>query len=145
MRRDDLDAVLAIERAAHRWPWPAQIFIEEFDRSFARVDLLHGQEGVVAFANYWLMHDEVHILNLATAPDVQRRGHGATLLGHVIAFALRHRARCLVLEVRQSNLPAQSLYQKFGFRPVGIRPHYYVENQEDAVVMLRELVAPAYR
>jgi ribosomal-protein-alanine N-acetyltransferase len=81
----------------------------------------------------------VHILNLATHPDARRQGHAARLLRHTIEFARAHRCRYLTLEVRRSNHAAIKLYRGFGLRPVGVRPNYYVEDQEDAIVMLLEL------
>ncbi len=145
MTAADLDAVMVIEEGAHQSPWLRQIFIEELERSWARVDLLRvrATKELLAFVNYWLVRDEVHILNLATAGAARRQGHAARLLEHVIGFAHRRRARYLTLEVRRSNAPAIRLYRKYGFRPVGIRPAYYVDNREDAVVMLLDLGPPA--
>ena len=93
----------------------------------------------MAFVNYWLVRDEVHVLNVATHPEARRQGHAARLLEHVIAFANRNKCRYVTLEVRRSNAGAIRLYRKYGFRPVGVRPNYYVEDNEDAIVMLLEL------
>jgi ribosomal-protein-alanine N-acetyltransferase len=140
----DLDAVMEIERHSFKSPWSRQIFVEEFDRDWAHVDVLKRRDTgeLVAFVNYWLVRDEVHVLNIATHPTARRGGHAARLLEHVIGFAKRHRCRLLTLEVRRSNQPAARLYRKYGFRPVGIRPNYY-EDREDAIVMLLELTPPS--
>ena len=143
MRLGDLDQVMEIERASFRSPWTRQVFVEELDRDWAHLDVVkeRGSAGsrLVAFCNYWLVRDEVHILNLACHPGERRRGHAARLLAQVLEFAKRHRCRYVTLEVRRSNLGALKLYRSYGFRPVGIRPRYYVEDNEDAVVMLLEL------
>jgi ribosomal-protein-alanine N-acetyltransferase len=149
MRLGDLDAVMEIERLSFRAPWSRQVFIEELDRDWAHVDVVSdrstpgrsigGAGKVVGFCNYWLVRDEVHILNIATHPDERRKGHAARLLAHVVEFARRHACRYITLEVRRSNHGAIKLYRSFGFRPVGIRPNYYVEDNEDAIVMLLEL------
>jgi [ribosomal protein S18]-alanine N-acetyltransferase len=81
----------------------------------------------------------VQILNVAVHPEEQRRGHGARLLRHILAEAKRGKARVLSLEVRVSNHAAQGLYRSFGFREVGIRPKYYADNGEDALLMDLEL------
>ncbi len=143
----DLDDIMEIERLAFRSPWSRQVFIEEMDREWAHIDVLRERPGgpVVAFVNFWLVRDEVHILNVATHPDARRRGHASTLLTHVIDFAAGARCRYVTLEVRRSNQGAIRLYRKFGFRPVGIRPNYYVEDQEDAVVMLLDRHAQTHR
>jgi ribosomal-protein-alanine N-acetyltransferase len=141
VRPGDLDQVMEIERLSFRTPWSRQVFLEEIDREWARLDALRPRGGgaAVAFGNYWLVRDEVHLLNLATHPDSRRCGLGSLLLDHVIAFARRRGCRYVTLEVRRGNAAALGLYRKFGFRPVGVRPRYYVEDGEDAIVMLLEL------
>jgi len=144
MTAEALDDIMDIERTSFRAPWSRQVFVEELDRDWAHVDVLRSREPrspVQAFVNYWLVRDEVHVLNVATHPTARRQGHAARLIEHVIAFAHRERCRYVTLEVRRSNQPAIRLYRKYGFRPVGIRPNYYVEDNEDAIVMLLELTA----
>jgi ribosomal-protein-alanine N-acetyltransferase len=150
MKLGDLDDIMEIERTAFRAPWSRQVFIEELERDWAYVDILRERvtdkpaslvrhAPVLAFINYWLVRDEVHVLNVATRPAARRQGHAARLIEHCIAFAHRQKCRYLTLEVRRSNHGALRLYKKYGFRPVGIRPNYYVEDNEDAIVMLLEL------
>src|SRR3954463_10532356 len=145
MRAEDLDDIMKIEKLAFRAPWSRQVFVEELERDWAHVDVLKARGAdapVIAFVNYWLGRDEVHVLNVPPHPEHRRSGHGARLLEHVIGFAHREKCRYVTLEVRRSNQPAIRLYKKYGFRPVGIRPNYYVEDNEDAIVMLLELVRP---
>ena len=80
---------------------------------------------------------EAHLLNLSIAAEVQRRGHGARLLGHVIRVSRDYGARVLFLEVRPSNLAAQRLYAAQGFHQVGVRRGYYPakDGREDALVL----------
>jgi ribosomal-protein-alanine N-acetyltransferase len=140
VREGYLDEVMVIERASFKAPWARRVFVEELERDWAHLDALKERGGgIVAFVNHWLVRDEVHILNLATHPQARRQGHAARLLGHVIEFARGHRCRYVTLEVRRSNHGAIRLYRSFGFRPVGVRPNYYVEDGEDAIVMLMEL------
>ncbi|HTE49369.1 MAG TPA: ribosomal protein S18-alanine N-acetyltransferase [Kofleriaceae bacterium] len=144
MERTDLEEVLEIERHAFHSPWSSQIFLEELEREWAYLEVLRERQKdarsvVVAYCNYWLVRDEVHLLNIATHPDRRRNGHARALMTHVVDFAARHRCRYVTLEVRRSNRGAIDLYGQFQFQAVGIRPKYYVEDQEDAVVMLLEL------
>ena len=143
MRLSDLDSVMEIERLSFQGPWTRQVFIDELEREFAHVDVVHqrvpGGSLAVAFCNYWLVHDEVHILNIACHPDKRRQGHAGRLLEHMIHFARRHRCRQISLEVRRRNQGAHKLYRGYGFRAVGIRPNYYVEDREDAIVMVLDL------
>ena len=140
MRLDDVDAVLEIERQCLHPTWTREAVVEELGRDWARVDVVRdGAAGVVAFANYWLVADEIHLLNLATLPPQRCQGHAARLLTRMIEVARARACRVVTLEVRRSNAAAQRLYQRFSFRSVGVRPYYYTDDQEDAVVMVLEL------
>jgi ribosomal-protein-alanine N-acetyltransferase len=140
MEGSDIDAVMEIERLSFRAPWSRNVFLEELEREWARVDVVRdvASGDVVAFANYWLVADELHILNIATHPQQRRSGHATRLLAHMIEIARAGACRLMTLEVRRSNAIAQRLYRRFAFRAVGVRPNYYAEDQEDAIVMLLE-------
>ena len=141
MRVADLEQVMAIERESFRSPDSAKVFLEEMARDWAHVDVVRDPERrVVAFSNYWVVADEVHLLNLATHPGDRRSGHASRLLAHIIDVGRERKCRFVTLEVRRSNAAALRLYRRFGFRPVGVRPNYYAEDQEDAIVMLLDLV-----
>jgi [ribosomal protein S18]-alanine N-acetyltransferase len=141
MRTEDLDAVMQIEQLSFRLPWSRQVFLEELGRPWAFLDVVRaGAAGrVLAFCNYWRVADEIHILKVATHPDARRLGFGSRLLSHIVDFTTKHGCRLVTLEVRRSNEGAQRLYRRFGFHAVGIRPSYYADDNEDAVVMLLEL------
>lgn len=143
MRLVDLDEIMDIERRSYKNPWARQVFIEEMDREWAHVDVLRERterrNKVIGFINYWLVRDEVHVLNVSVLPEERRKGHASRLIAHVIEYARRHGSRFVTLEVRRSNHGALKLYRSFGFRSVGIRPKYYAEEGEDAIVMLLDL------
>lgn len=139
MTRDDLDVVDEIERHSFKHPWPASVFAEELTRTWARVDVIRLAGRVVGFVDYWLVHDEVHLLAIAIHPDARRRGIGKRLLDHLIALARGRGAALITLEVRRSNAPAITMYQRAGFEVVGERPRYYAEDGEDALVMTLQL------
>jgi ribosomal-protein-alanine N-acetyltransferase len=92
------------------------------------------------------MVDEAHIVAIATHPEYRRRGIGERLLSRALELAREREARAVTLEVRVSNLPAQRLYEKFGFRRVGVRRRYYTDTGEDAIIMTTPpLDDPAYQ
>ena len=84
------------------------------------------------------MVDEAHVTTFAVDPRWRRRGAGERLLLGLLDIAVARHAREATLEVRLSNMPARRLYEKYGFRPVGIRPRYYSDNGEDALIMTTE-------
>jgi ribosomal-protein-alanine N-acetyltransferase len=135
MSLDDLDAVIEILRNSHLTPWPPHVFTEELAREWAYVDVIHAQAEVVGFCNYWLVRDEVHLLNIAVLPTRRRQGLARRLMDQLMDFARRHECTTIILEVRKSNQAAIELYNAYGFAAVGLRPRYYVEDREDALVM----------
>ena len=101
---------------------------------------------IVGYAGLWLMVDEAHITTFAVAPRHRRQGIGQVMLLHLLGLAESVGASVATLEVRVSNTSAQRLYQKYGFRPVGVRTRYYTDNNEDALIMTTdELTSPGMR
>lgn len=145
MLPDDVDAVQAIERASFSTPWPAHAYRAELETNrLAHYLVVRAGVDVVGYAGLWLMVDEAHITTFAIHPDWRRRRLGARLLLAMLDVALERQAGEATLEVRPSNLAARRLYERFGFRPVGIRPRYYSDDQEDALIMTTErLDSPA--
>jgi [ribosomal protein S18]-alanine N-acetyltransferase len=141
----DLDDVMDIERESFKAPWSRSVFMEELVREWAHLWVLRPADGgpVAAFINFWLVRDEIHILNVAVHPRFRRAGYASQLLQSTIEFAWKKRVRYLTLEVRRSNNGAIKLYRSFDFKPIGIRPNYYAEDKEDAIVMLLTLGLPS--
>ena len=141
----DIPDVHAIERASFPVPWPDYAFRQELVANrMARYLVVRAGSEAVAYAGVWLMVDEAHITTFAVLPEWRRQGIGERLLLAVLALAAELRAEVATLEVRLSNLPARRLYEKFGFRPVGLRPRYYSDNNEDALIMTSDpLDSPA--
>lgn len=98
----------------------------------------YGKPTLVAYGGLWLMVDEAHITTIASRPDVRGQYVGELMLTALIDVAIGLAARWVTLEVRVSNSLARSLYKKYSFRSTGIRPRYYSDNHEDALVMWSE-------
>jgi ribosomal-protein-alanine N-acetyltransferase len=134
MTADDLVQVHALECASQQSPWTVQHFAEELDNPCARIDLCW-RDGVLAgFVCAWLIAGELQIQNVATAPAFRRQGVAAALLAEVLGRNQGLGMESAWLEVRVGNSPAIRLYERFGFRTVARRPHYYADG-EDALVM----------
>ena len=148
MRLDDLDAVMEIERSAFRHPWSPELFRRELEHDWSTILVSvepltsapgRGTERIVGFLIYWLVHDEVHILNVAVGPEYRRKGVARALMWETEKRAQTAGAALMTLEVRRSNVAALELYRDFEYRAVGVRPNYYVDEGEDAIVMVKEL------
>jgi [ribosomal protein S18]-alanine N-acetyltransferase len=139
MRLEDIPAVQIVENASFPLPWPANAFRHELTQNKnAHYIVAREGEHIVGYAGLWLSLDEAHITTFAVLPEYRRRKIGERMLLAIFERAERLGAEWLTLEVRASNLPAQRLYEKYGFRPAGIRRRYYSDNNEDAIIMWTE-------
>jgi [ribosomal protein S18]-alanine N-acetyltransferase len=147
MRVDQLAEVQAIEKASFTSPWPPHAYRSELETNrLAHYLVVEVQGRVIAYGGIWLMVDEAHVTTFAVHPLWRRRHIGDQLLLALLDHAVARHAHEATLEVRLSNLAARKLYEKFGFRPVGLRPRYYSDDGEDALIMTTEpLDAPAMR
>ncbi len=144
MALGDLDAVQEIERRSFRTPWPSHAYRTELETNRLASYLVARLDGrVVGYGGMWLMVDEAHVTTFAVDPDFRRRRIGELLLLALLDLAVVRHAHAATLEVRLSNLPARRLYEKYGFRPVGLRPRYYSDDNEDALIMTTEPLAEA--
>jgi ribosomal-protein-alanine N-acetyltransferase len=144
MTLDDIPAVHRIERASFFQPWPDDAYRNELTTNrLASYVVARAGDEVVGFAGLWVMVDEAHVTTFAVDPRWRRHGVGERMLLALLDLSVARRAREATLEVRLSNLPARRLYEKYGFRPVGIRPRYYSDNGEDALIMTTDLLASA--
>lgn len=136
-----LDAVTAIEREAYDHPWTRGNFADSLKSGY-QAQLLTGGGAVLGYFVAMLGVDEVHLLNITVAPAHQHQGWGRVMLDALALWARSQRAQWLWLEVRVSNLRAQRIYERHGYRRVGERRRYYPAGngrREDAVVMSLKL------
>ena len=136
MRLEDLEEVQRIEEASFSTPWPPNAYRSELlTNRLASYLVARVEDRIVAYGGMWLMVDEAHITTFAVHPAWRRQRLGERLLLAFLDLARDRHAREATLEVRLSNLAARRLYEKYGFRPVGVRPRYYSDNNEDALLM----------
>ena len=106
-------------------PDPQQYIVEYKDDATAfngvKKAQIAGKGAIAGFVLYWLVHDELHILNVACAPERRRQGVARRLLVEAEARALAANIAVLVLEVRRSNTAAQELYTGLGHNPCAVR------------------------
>jgi ribosomal-protein-alanine N-acetyltransferase len=136
----DLDKVVAIEKVSMPSPWSKELFEEELKRSQANYFVIEEDGTLAGYVGYWEAPEEAHIITVAVAPTFRKRGLGKRMMDHFLAYAAQKGARLATLEVREGNEAGRRLYEKCGFRMVAIRKKYYSDNQEDAVVMLKDIL-----
>ena len=141
MRMEDVEQVYAIDVLSFAMPWTERSYRFELTENpaaglwVAEVMDETGSPHLVGIIATWFIIDEVHVANIAVHPDYRRLGIGRKLLAHALLHSAYKGANTAMLEVRRTNLGAQGLYKKFGFVEVGVRVHYYSDNNEDALLM----------
>lgn len=142
----DLDNVIALDQLSFSLPWPVSSFVFEIEKNpasrcwVAEITDENDNPILVGLIVVWLIVDEVHIATFAVHPDFRRRKIGQHLLAFTLLDAYHAGATRSFLEVRSGNLPARTLYELFGFQEIGVRKHYYKDNNEDAVMMNLEKI-----
>jgi [ribosomal protein S18]-alanine N-acetyltransferase len=136
MEIDDIDRIYEIETKSFATPWSKDAFYNELTKNkFAYYTVVEVDNEVVGYCGAWVIIDEVHITNIALLPEYRGMKLGGALLRKVMDYVREIGARTMTLEVRLSNIPAQSLYKKLGFSEGAIRKQYYTDNMEDGLVM----------
>ncbi len=146
MRRRHLRTVIRIETEVYPRPWTMNLFVSELGmRSSRSYCVAKVGPTVVGYSGLMLVGEDAHVTTIAVDPRWHRQQIGSRLLVNIAHDARARGARHLTLEVRVSNEPAQRMYRRFGFRPAGVRKGYYVETNEDALVMWADDIDdPAY-
>lgn len=139
MDKADLLEILEIERECFPSPWTVGMFTKELESSHsvcltARINI-KGKSIIGAYIIFWLVADEVHLHNLAVKKEYRRQKIAYRLMEVMSEIAGKNDITVQTLEVRKSNIEAIKLYQKCGFVVEGIRPLYYADTHEDALIM----------
>lgn len=134
-----LSEILRIEEACFSAPWTRKMLEAELSGNpFAHFLVARGQRGeeaIVGYLCYWIVFEEIRLMNLAVIESMRHRGIAKSLVATALQTGIAQAAHRAVLEVRASNHAAQRLYQGFGFSQTAVRPKYYANPEEDAVLM----------
>jgi len=136
METDDVEQVIQVEEASFTQPWTPDIFYQETEKNKqAHYFVLEADSKIIGYVGAWIVLDEAQITNIVVLQAYRGLKLGEKLFRFILEYAKTMGVRLLSLEVRQTNLTAQRLYQKLGLQMGGIRKNYYTDNQEDAIVM----------
>lgn len=138
MSSDNLEQVLDMESQTFPSPWTRSIYIEMLDNSQAYNTVISVDNEIIGYAVILQIYDEMHIMKIAVKNNYRRQGYGDILLSHIIDYTINTDAKQITLEVRVSNVAAQTLYKKYKFQLMGKRLKYY-EMKEDALIYTLEL------
>ncbi len=140
MEKADLDSVVLLEENAYgQHHWSKDSFMSELSNELAKYfSAFNEKNELIAYAGCWQILEEAHITTIAVSPEYRRKSLGEALLVTLLDKCYRDMIKYITLEVRVSNKPAISLYEKYDFKSLGVRKGYYQDNNEDALIMWTE-------
>ena len=138
-KSSDLDDIYDLDVQTFVMPWSKEALsydILENDNAFVIVAEYEGE--FAGYADIWTVLDEADLNSIAVRVDFRRKGIGDAIMLAMTEMLSANGVATINLEVRVSNMPAIKLYKKYGFNECGVRPGYYLDNGEDALIMKRE-------
>lgn len=136
---EDVPRVYEIEVASFKTPWTVDAFEKEITTNqLAIYHVITVDYCIVGFAGMWAVIDELHITNIAIAPDYRGKGLSNLLMQALFDYAQTNQFASMTLEVRTTNAVAIGLYEKYNFVTLGVRKGYYLDTGEDALIMWKE-------
>lgn len=141
MEEQYINDVYNIIKLSLKDSWSLSSLKKELDNDLAKYILLKKENKILGFVATWIVIDECHIMNVAVHPEFRGKGLGNILLNALLKTCTDNGVNDITLEVRKSNIVAQNLYIKYGFKEEGIRKKYYQDNNEDAIIMWKRNIA----
>ena len=138
MKESHVASVAELEKICFSDPWSENSVASELKNKLALWLVAEDEGKVAGYIGSQTCTDESDVMNVAVHPDFRRRGIAEALVNSLVDELNVIESRCLTLEVRVSNVPAISLYEKLGFVEVGKRKNYYRNPKEDALIMRKE-------
>lgn len=139
MKSDDIDGVFEVEKNCFEDYWSKDSFKKELSNNLAKYLVAKVDGKVVGYVGIWFVVDEGHITNVAVHKDYRGQKIGDRLIDKLVQVCRENKIVSMTLEVRVSNIVAQNLYKKYGFKMAGIRKEYYSNNKEDAIIMWNDI------
>lgn len=140
MEKSDVDDVVKLEALSYgEHHWSKESFYNELSNNLAHYYCAVDEEdNLLAYTGCWHIFEEAHITTLSVHPDFRKLGIAQKLIFQMIDDCYKNKIKYITLEVRESNVPAISLYEKNGFKSIGTRKGYYQDNNENALIMFTE-------
>jgi ribosomal-protein-alanine N-acetyltransferase len=139
MKREDVPAIAELEKLCFSDPWSENSIASELDNPLSYWLVAEDNGKIAGYVGSQSVLDAADMMNLAVSPDCRQQGVGQALVNELVQHLQKNNVIALLLEVRVSNAPAISLYEKLGFEQVGRRPKYYHNSREDALILRKEL------
>lgn len=139
MEEKDLSRVLEMENLCFTTPWSFASFSFEIKSNpMSKYFVATMEDEIVGYGGIWYMLDEAHVTTICVDPKYRGNRIGNKLFEKLETMAIHRGMRAITLEVRKTNIVAKNLYRSFGLSEIGVRPNYYQDNNEDAIIMIKE-------
>ena len=138
MNSSHVKQIAELEKICFSDPWSERSIASELDNKLAFWLVAVEGESVAGYIGSQTVMDETDMMNVAVHPDFRRKGIAEALVNDLVDYLKKIGSHCLTLEVRASNAPAISLYEKLGFAEIGRRKNYYRNPREDALILRKE-------
>lgn len=146
MSREDVAQVEELEKQVFTSSWQEGAFLNELAHNpTASYLVVRSPQELVGYAGFWLVEDEAHVTSIALHPECRGQHLGRRLMHAMVSKAAQRGARWITLEVRADNTVAQTMYRRFGFARVGVRPKYYDSSVDAWIMWAGDLQSSSYR
>lgn len=135
MTTQDLECIAQMEEICFAAPWTKSALESELKNPVSHYSVLEADGEIVGYAGMWVIFDEAYVTNVAVHPNQRHKGYGMRIMRDLMQKAMEKGATAMTLEVRKSNVIAQTLYYKLGFQNEGLRKGFYTDNSEDALIL----------
>jgi len=135
MQECDIAVITLLEKEAFHDAWNAGMLKDELANPLTTYIVMEQEQQIIGYAGFWLVAGEAQITRVAVFKNKRGQGLGNILTENIIEEAWKKEAEAVTLEVREHNLIAQKAYVRNGFKAAGIRPNYYEDTHEGAVIM----------
>lgn len=139
MEMTDIPQILEIEQQSFTKPWTQGMLESELNNPISHNLVIEEAGKITAYIGYWMVLDEIHLLNVAVRKSERGRGLSKFLMHAMVMHGKENDCKTIVLEVRENNTEARGLYRSMRFKDVGRIANYYPEDQQDAIIMRKEL------
>ncbi len=138
----DVPAISRIEVESSNTPWSAKAITHDVTQNEKAYVIVAEKDGErIGYVDAWILSGEAQLNNIAVLEEYRGQGVGEALLSHLVDYCKENYCQLITLEVRKTNTAAINLYEKFGFTTVSTRRGYYSDNNEDALLMNKEINA----
>ena len=145
MQEEDLTQIMELENELFSSPWPRHEYLYEMKKNpFSHLYVLEEEGEIVGYYDYWILYDQAQIATIGVMKKKQRQGYAQKMMDEITSSCAKAGCETLSLEVRVSNIPAITFYEKNGFVKVNVRKNYYEDNHEDAYLMVKALEGVNY-